>query len=74
MNEVFQSGTALANLGVLGILGTAVVALSVIVYKAYQREIRRADFALEGWNSATAQFERAMDVIDKMNDQKRRAR
>jgi len=71
VSDIFQSGTALANLGVLGILGVAVVALCWVVYKAYQREIKRADLALEGWQNATAQFERALDLIEKMQDRRR---
>jgi hypothetical protein len=71
MEDFFKSGTALANAGVLGILGIAVIALAWVVYQAYQREIRRADTALALAQSATEQFERALDLIEKMNTRRR---
>ena len=72
MTDLFRSGTELANLGVLGLLGIAVIALAIVVYKAYQREISRTDVALAGWQNATTQFERALDVIERMQDRHRR--
>jgi len=71
VNDIFKSGTDLANLGVAGILGAAVIALAYVVYRAYQREIKRTDLALAGWQAATVQFERALELIEKMQNRRR---
>jgi hypothetical protein len=72
LGDLFQSGSALANLGVLGLLGVAVVFLVWLHIRAYNREIERGDRALAGWDAATTQFERALDLIEKMQNRSRR--
>lgn len=71
MADIFKAGSDLANLGVLGILAVAVILLSLLMYRAYQREVVRADVALAGWQAATTQFERALDLIEKMQSRRR---
>lgn len=71
MGDLFRAGTDLANLGILGLLGAAVVALSWFAFRAYRREELRADQALTGWQAATLQFERALDLIERMQNRRR---
>ena len=75
LGDLFKAGTDLANLGLLGLLGTIVVLLAWAVYRvtrtAYDREVQRADIAMAGWNNATTQFERALNLIDKMQNRRR---
>lgn len=67
----FTSGSALANLGVGGILGTIVIVLAVLHYRSDRREEARGDAALKGWADATKQFERSLDLIERMQNRKR---
>ena len=71
MSDLFKSGTDLANAGVLTLLGIAVIALAYVAYKAYKREISRADLALAGWQNATTQFEKALELIKQMQSRRR---
>lgn len=72
-NDLFDLGSSLGRLGVLGLLGLAVIVIGVgfirewfIPGRAYVRELARAERAIAGWESATKQFERALDVIERL--------
>lgn len=71
MGDIFQGGSQLASLGVGGILGVGVLVLGWLHLKAYSREIARGDAAMKGWADATEQFERALNLIEKMQSRRR---
>lgn len=71
LSDLFKSGTDLANLGVLGFLGVSVIILGWLHYRSDQREERRGDALLKLSQDATDQFQRALDVIEKMQNRKR---
>lgn len=84
--DIFDLNTALGKLSVLGLsLFFAIVSNYAWVRGwilppsrvAVAREIfdatnARADRNLTGWEAATEQFERSLDLIEKMQDRKRR--
>ena len=71
IGDLFRAGSDLANIGLLGLFGTSTVGLSWFAFKAYQREVKRGDLAMAGWQAATEQFERALDLIEKMSNRRR---
>jgi hypothetical protein len=71
IGDLFQSGTALANLGVLGLFGLAVVILGWLHYKSDVREQKRGDAAAELATTLSAQFDRALDLIERMQSRRR---
>lgn len=77
-NDLFDLGTTLGKLGVLGLLSLMVITISVGFVRewvapgaALKRAEARADRNLAGWEAATDQFERALSLIDKMQDRRR---
>lgn len=81
LDDLFNSATGLGKLGIIGIL-----ALDLIVFGAtwvfelavpkrtHLREVARGDRYLAGWEAATTQFERSLDVIDRMQNKPARQR
>lgn len=79
-NDLFDLGTTLGKLGVLGLLGLMVITISVGFVRewvapgaALKRAEVRAERNLAGWEAATDQFERSLDLIEKMQDRQRRS-
>jgi hypothetical protein len=79
-NDLFDLGTTLGRFGVLGLLSLAVITISVGFVRewiapgaALKRVETRAERNLAGWEAATSQFERSIDLIEKMQDRQRRS-
>ncbi len=77
-SDLFDLTTTIGKLGVLGLLSlfgiTATIAFVrewVAPGAALKRAEARADRNLAGWEAATDQFERALNLIDKMQDRRR---
>lgn len=79
LDDLFNSATALGKLGIVGILALDVMLLGItwvfewaVPGRTFRREVSRADRNLTGWEAATTQFERSLDVIERMQDRRRR--
>lgn len=73
MTDILNLSAELSKLGGVGVLALAVVVVGIgfirewfVPGRSYLREVARAERALAGWEGATKQFERALDVIEKM--------
>lgn len=78
-DDLFNAATTLGKLGIVGILALDVILLSVswafelaVPGRTFRREVARADRNLVGWEAATTQFERSLDVIERMQDRRRK--
>lgn len=79
IDDLFNASSALGKLGIVGILAMDVIVLAVawafewaVPRRTFQREVSRADRNLAGWEAATSQFERSLDVIERMQDRRRK--
>lgn len=79
LDDLFNSATGLGKLGIVGILALDVILLGVswifevaVPGRTFRREASRADRNLAGWEAATTQFERSLDVIERMQDRRRK--
>lgn len=75
LNDLFDSATGLGKLGIVGILAFDLIVLGVtwvfelaVPRRTHLREVARSDRYLAGWEAATTQFERSLDVIDRMQN------
>lgn len=84
LEDLFNSATGLGKLGIVGILALAVIVLVAtwlfewaVPGRTHRRELKReterADRNLDGWEAATKQFERSLDVIERMQGRSRAA-
>lgn len=81
LNDLFDAATALGKLTVAGILSFDVIAAGWIIVaftrewvvpgRALRRSEARADKNFQLAEDATDQFERALDVIERMQDRRR---
>jgi hypothetical protein len=79
LNDLFDSATGLGKLGIVGILALDLIVLATtwvfelaVPRRTHLREVARADRYLAGWEAATTQFERSLDVIATMQSRQRR--
>lgn len=82
LDDLFNAATGLGKLGIVGILALGVILIGtgfffemVVPGRTHRRELKRemdrADRNLEGWEDATKQFERSLDVIERMQGRRR---
>lgn len=71
LSDLFKSGSDLANLGMLGLMGVGTLVLAYLHYRSDEREERRGDALLKLSQDATLQFERALDLIEKLQNRHR---
>lgn len=78
LSDIFDLGTTLGKLGATGLLALALSCVTLAFVRewvspgaALKRAEARADRNLAGWEAATDQFERALNVIEKMQDRRR---
>ena len=71
LGDLFKAGTDLANLGILGILAVAVIGLTWFAWQSYRREVKRADKAADLAETLSAQFDRALDVLEHQANRRR---
>lgn len=71
LGDLFKAGTDLANLGILGILAVGVVALAFFAWRAYDREVRRADAAADLAVTLSDRFDRALDILERSQSRRR---
>lgn len=79
LDDLFNSATGLGKLGIVGILALDLIVLGTtwvfelaVPRRTHLREVARADRYLAGWEAATTQFERSLDLIATMQNQQRR--
>lgn len=79
-NDLFDLSTPLGRLTATGLLALFAVLVTMAFIRewvapgqALRRAEARADRNLAGWEAATGQFERSLDLIAKMQDRQRRS-
>lgn len=80
LDDLFNAATGLGKLGIVGIVSLDAILLVVVWIfelavprRTFLREVSRADRNLAGWEASTTQFERSLDVIERMQDRRRKA-